>query len=1045
MKKIIPFLIALLLLLTFLSTVQAQFIHDTLPQNNNKQTLQEHYTSLIQNRQTIRSRIHNLRSLLQSILSPQHQNTQPYTALNQQTNTQQQNPKPLFSTPLQQPMAPLTNSETEFPPIWDIPINTGTVMGSIIMLEANPRINDIPLQPGDWIAGFYLDDNGERKCGGARMWTGDVNRIISLFGNDGTTPEKDGFSGGELIEYRFFSWTTQKEYLITSMTYHVELGWVSNGRWYPTSLSKALDMKASVSFDAYLSTSPNPICLGDSAQLQAHIFVESTGTYTYSWSSDPSGFTSNLQTPPPVSPTQTTIYKLNVSDGIQYSTHELPLVVHVNPASSAGDDAVICENMNHQLQGSAENYSEILWTTSGDGSFSNPSILNPVYTPGVADKESGEVTLSITAIPLSPCSIAATDSIILSVSALPSVDAGEDFSVCTNEPAILNAVATDYSSLLWTTSGSGTFSDPHSLESIYYPSDTDVNSGQIFLTITASAVSPCTPPVSDTVKAFFIPGPTVSAPNVIRRCEDKTISVICVPYHYSSVLWTTPGDGYFEDPTMKSTVYHPGPNDISNGGLFITVYAFGQGPCSVPASKDVQLVIVNLPTVNAGEDTQMNAADSYIELVGAATNYSSIVWSKYGDGFFTSTTNLNTKYYPGSLDRAAGEFTLILTASPLTHCTIPISDEIHITIIDEQLPDAPLLSSIPDQSITANQQYSYQVHIESSDPEETIAFALLEHPNDMTIHSSNGLISWLAEPTDVGVHSITVKVYYNNYPELYDTTSYTLTVEAENLLPLANFSYTPESPLVDEIIQFTDLSMDPDGTVVGWSWVFGDGGSSTLQHPTHVYSSEGAYMVSLTVTDDDGATDTIAKEIIVEKDDSHSIVVQYHLSKGVNFISFDFLPDSLYIEDIFAPLILSGDLIMIIADNAIGGYFMPAWNINALGNNGQVELYRGYRVIIKQDTVLSVSGQQCVDSATLDLVTGANFVSFKNETAVFDAVGDLFNNDSITMIIDLSNSHNPPLYLKKLNTGIFIGDLEVFQPGTVYLFLMNNNCTLNVT
>jgi hypothetical protein len=578
----------------------------------------------------------------------------------------------------------------DYPPIWNTPINTGTVHGFILMLESNPRINDIPLQPGDWIGGFYLDDNGERKCGGARMWNGSVNVMLTLFGNDGYTPEKDGFSGGELVEFRFFSWTTQKDYIVKDMQYHVELGWASNGRWYPTSLSKVLDMKALVDFDAYQTITPNIICLGDSAQLQAYIFIESTGTYTYSWSSDPPGFTSNLQNPSPVSPDVTTMYLLNVSDGIRYSIHQLPLIVHVNPVVSAGDDAIICENMNHQLQGSAENYSELLWSTSGDGSFSNPSILNPVYTPGVADKESGEVTLSITAIPLSPCSIAATNSMILSLSPLPSVDAGEDFSVCTNEPATLYAEAFDYSSVLWTTSGSGTFSDPHSLESIYYPSTTDVNNGQVTLTITASAVSPCTPPVSDTVSVSFILGPNVAAPNIIRFCEDEVVSITCYPSFYSSILWTTPGDGYFEDPTATSTTYHPGIEDINNAGVLVTIYAFAQDPCSMPASKDVELVIVNLPTVDAGGNKVMNADDNYITLEGYAENYSALTWSTFGDGFFTSLTNINTKYYPGANDRNNGEVILVLTASPLTYCSTPVSDEFTLEIKEEQSISIPL-------------------------------------------------------------------------------------------------------------------------------------------------------------------------------------------------------------------------------------------------------------------------------------------------------------------------------------------------------------------
>jgi large repetitive protein len=63
---------------------------------------------------------------------------------------------------------------------------------------------------------------------------------------------------------------------------------------------------------------------------------------------------------------------------------------------------------------------------------------------------------------------------------------------------------------------------------------------------------------------------------------------------------------------------------------------------------------------------------------------------------------------------------------------------------------------------------------------------------------------------------------------------------------------------------FRDASEDDDGRVVAWSWNFGDGRSSTLQSPTHTYSSPGEYEVTLTVRDDDGATDQSVAHVDVE-------------------------------------------------------------------------------------------------------------------------------------------------------------------------------------
>ena len=157
-----------------------------------------------------------------------------------------------------------------------------------------------------------------------------------------------------------------------------------------------------VPLSATATATPAAICVGQSSQLN----VNASGgnpPYTYSWTSDPAGFTSGSQNPL-VTPTGNTTYHVQVSDGTNAVSSSVAVTVTLGPTAAAGADTTYCKDVTDiPLLGTASNYSTVAWTTSGDGTFSTTSALSSIYYPGAADKTAGFADLTLTVSPVSPC------------------------------------------------------------------------------------------------------------------------------------------------------------------------------------------------------------------------------------------------------------------------------------------------------------------------------------------------------------------------------------------------------------------------------------------------------------------------------------------------------------------------------------------------------------------------------------------------------------------------------------------------------------------
>ena len=90
------------------------------------------------------------------------------------------------------------------------------------------------------------------------------------------------------------------------------------------------------------------------------------------------------------------IYVAGGSDCAWVDYIELPASTDVTMSVYAGVDDETCAQDAFTTSPFAMNYENALWSTSGDGVFDNPSLLEVTYMPGVQDAEDGMVTLSLT-------------------------------------------------------------------------------------------------------------------------------------------------------------------------------------------------------------------------------------------------------------------------------------------------------------------------------------------------------------------------------------------------------------------------------------------------------------------------------------------------------------------------------------------------------------------------------------------------------------------------------------------------------------------------
>ena len=179
-----------------------------------------------------------------------------------------------------------------------------------------------------------------------------------------------------------------------------------------------------------VTADPADICLGEETTVVATP-TGGSGTYSYSWTSIPEGFTSDEQSPM-VSPLETTQYFVTVDDGIIALSDNTEIIVNALPQVNLGDDLVLCGEDEYTLDAGNEG-SSYSWSTGED-------------TQTIVASGDGPIDFWVDVTNPSGCTT--RDEVVITFGSIPEVFLGVDTTLCGKTNITLDA-GNEGSEYLW--------------------------------------------------------------------------------------------------------------------------------------------------------------------------------------------------------------------------------------------------------------------------------------------------------------------------------------------------------------------------------------------------------------------------------------------------------------------------------------------------------------------------------------------------------------------------------------------------------------------
>lgn len=274
-------------------------------------------------------------------------------------------------------------------------------------------------------------------------------------------------------------------------------------------------------------------------------------------------------------------------------------------------------------------------------------------------------------------------------------------------------------------------------------------------------------------------------------------------------------------------------------------------------------MVVNQPPVaqftfaptapRAGDWVQFDASSSY-DPDGTITNYQ---WDFQNDGTFDATGKIAFFRFT-----VPGTYTVKLVVTDDKGATGSAVQTVVVSPLVINQPPVAQFTFSP-EAPRAGDWIQFDASA-SYDPDGTIAKYEWDFQNDGVVDATGQVVFF--RYTAAGVYTVRLTVTDDKGAVGSITQSVVLNPLVVNQPPVAQFTYSPTAPFVGQNVTFNGTgSYDPDGAIVSYQWDLTGDGVPDQSGPiaTWTYTAAGVYTVTLTVTDNQGATNSATKTLTV--------------------------------------------------------------------------------------------------------------------------------------------------------------------------------------